>query len=187
MQFISPEGLDLDRALIGSAPLTPIVIISPPSFDVLANLSKFVIDQGKLDKFVTISLGDDAERLHQAEALLSQALTQGHWVFIHQIHRRPSWLANVENLLENASSSSASTPVPVMAAAAAGKGLNTVAATATTGGTTLLHSEFRLWLHCAATLDTVVPVRILLSPSLFHFPSLPPFPLSPALPMSLVV
>lgn len=190
VQFITHETPELDRALIGSAPLTPIILISPrPSsnttntraaagssagVDVLAHLSKFVMDQGKSDKFVTISLasttdtaggsaprangeegevGSRTEQTPTASALLSQALAQGQWVFIHHIYRNPAWLVRVEDLLENASSAN----IPVPAAITSGKAPNNTSSNIHNS----LHSEFRLWLHCVEGLDTHVPISLL--------------------------
>lgn len=161
MQFNLSETAELDRALIASAPLTPIIIITPlrNNVDTLANLSKFVHEQGKGEKFMPISLGDDAERLSQATAstlLLSQAFTQGNWVFIHHIYRNPSWLVHVENLLDNASSSSTA----VAAAAALSTSIlgSKVSSNSSNLPSSALHSDFRLWLHCVEHLDTAMPV-----------------------------
>jgi hypothetical protein len=129
--------------------------------DILASLSKFVHEQGKGDKFVPISLGDDVERLNQSTAstlLLSQALTQGHWVFIRHIYRNPSWLINVVHLLDNASS-------PAVAAAAAAAATMSTSLLPSKGASSptnfpgnSLHSDFRLWFHCVEHLDTMIPV-----------------------------
>lgn len=164
MQFNTQEAIEFDRALIASAPLTPIIILTPQRNDVdaIASLSKFVHEQGKSDKFVPISLGDDAEKLNQATAstiLLSQALTQGHWVFVHHIYRNPSWLVNVEHVLDNASS-----PALAAATAAAATLSTSILPSKPTNNANLgysLHSDFRLWLHCVENLDAAVPVGVL--------------------------
>jgi hypothetical protein len=157
VQFNSQEAMEFDRALIASSPLTPIVILTPQrnTVDAITSVSKFVHEQGKSDKFVPISV---AEKLNQAATstlLLSQALSQGHWVFIDHIYHNPAWLVNIEQALDNASSHA----LAVATAAAATMSTSILPSKSTTNypGHSL-HSDFRLWLHCVETLDSKVPV-----------------------------
>lgn len=143
------------------------------SVDVLAHLSKFVMDQGKFDKFVTISLmgqtGDDGEGTDTPEpmsdqtqqspsptATLSQALSQGNWVFLHHVHCNPHWLARVENLLENASTT---TPAPIpLPPSKAPQASFAISSNLNIHGS--VHPEFRLWVHCVENVDSQVPVFV---------------------------
>jgi hypothetical protein len=165
VQFNSQEPIEFDRALIASTPLTPIIILTPErnNEDAIANLSKFVHEQGKSDKFIPISLGDDAEKLNQptSTVLLSQALTQGNWVFVNHIYRNPSWLVNVEHALESASAHA------LTVATAAAATMSTSILPSKPVGSNYpghsLNSDFRLWLHCVETLDSHVPVCSILT------------------------
>jgi len=98
-RFIEPQTQDLSLVYKDSSPTTPLIFVLSMGTDPAADLYKFAEEMRFSKKLSAISLGQGQGP--RAEALLTQAMDRGKWVFFQNCHLSPSWMPTLETLIEN--------------------------------------------------------------------------------------
>lgn len=90
----------LCEAYSDASPEVPLYFILSPGTDVLADLDRLAMDNGKEKgkTYHNVSLGQGQDKV--AEKLLNAAIKQGHWVVLANVHLMPRWLPSLEKLLD---------------------------------------------------------------------------------------
>ncbi|XP_043259684.1 dynein axonemal heavy chain 1-like [Colletes gigas] len=97
-EFVEPQTTELSAVYNESSPTTPIVFILSTGTDPAAELYKFA-DRLKMGtKLHAISLGQGQGP--RAEALLKLSSEQGCWCFFQNCHLAPSWMPELDTLVE---------------------------------------------------------------------------------------
>ncbi|EFN73504.1 Dynein heavy chain 1, axonemal [Camponotus floridanus] len=97
-QFVEPQIAELSTIYKESSNSTPIVFILSPGTDPATELYKFA-DKLKMGrKLYSISLGQGQGL--RAQAMLKQSTEIGTWVFFQNCHLAPSWMPQLESLVE---------------------------------------------------------------------------------------
>ncbi|XP_076627799.1 dynein axonemal heavy chain 1 [Colletes latitarsis] len=98
-EFVEPQTTELSAVYNESSPTTPIVFILSTGTDPAAELYKFA-DRLKMGaKLHAISLGQGQGP--RAEALLKLSSEQGCWCFFQNCHLAPSWMPELDTLVES--------------------------------------------------------------------------------------
>ncbi|XP_069004796.1 dynein axonemal heavy chain 1 [Embiotoca jacksoni] len=97
--FIEPQTSDLSLVFPESSPSTPLIFVLSPGTDPAADLYKFADVMQFSMKMSAISLGQGQGST--AEAMTHVAMERGLWVFFQNCHLAPSWMPNLERLIEN--------------------------------------------------------------------------------------
>ncbi|KAM9332808.1 dynein axonemal heavy chain 1-like [Pholidichthys leucotaenia] len=98
-RFIEPQTSDLSAVFPESSPSTPLIFVLSPGTDPAADLYKFAEVMKFSNKISAISLGQGQGPW--AETLMHSAMEKGQWVFFQNCHLAPSWMPNLERLIEN--------------------------------------------------------------------------------------
>ncbi|KAL2745195.1 dynein axonemal heavy chain 1-like [Vespula maculifrons] len=97
-QFVEPQATEISALYKESTQITPLVFVLSTGTDPAAQLYTFAEKQ-KMDKrLFSISLGQGQGP--RAEAMLKQCAELGNWVFFQNCHLAPSWMPNLEALVE---------------------------------------------------------------------------------------
>nr|XP_034195945.1 dynein heavy chain 1, axonemal-like [Osmia lignaria] len=97
-EFVEPQTTELSAVYSESSPTTPIVFILSTGTDPAAELYKFA-DRLKMgNKLHPISLGQGQGP--RAEAMLKFASEHGYWCFFQNCHLAPSWMPDMESVVE---------------------------------------------------------------------------------------
>ncbi|XP_053995639.1 dynein axonemal heavy chain 1-like [Hylaeus anthracinus] len=97
-EFVEPQTTELSAVYNESSPTTPIVFILSTGTDPAAELYKFA-DRLKMGtKLHAISLGQGQGP--RAEAMLKMSAEQGFWCFFQNCHLAPSWMPELDTLVE---------------------------------------------------------------------------------------
>ncbi|CAK9809640.1 Dynein axonemal heavy chain 1 [Anthophora quadrimaculata] len=100
-KFVEPQTTELSAIYNESSPTTPIVFILSTGTDPAAELYKFA-DRLKMGtKLHAISLGQGQGP--RAEAMLKLSSDHGYWCFFQNCHLAPSWMPELESLVEQLS------------------------------------------------------------------------------------
>ncbi|OAF65946.1 hypothetical protein A3Q56_06301 [Intoshia linei] len=97
-QFIEPQTAQLDVLFKESSPTIPLVFVLSAGTDPAADLYNFAEKLRFSKKLSAISLGQGQGP--RAEALMRSAMERGKWVFFQNCHLAPSWMPNLEKLIE---------------------------------------------------------------------------------------
>ncbi|XP_076826201.1 dynein axonemal heavy chain 1-like isoform X3 [Clavelina lepadiformis] len=97
-RFIEPQASDLAVVFKESSPVTPLIFVLSAGTDPAADLYKFAEEMRFSKKLSAISLGQGQGP--RAEALIRSAMDRGKWVFFQNCHLAPSWMPNLERLIE---------------------------------------------------------------------------------------
>ncbi|XP_017758914.1 PREDICTED: dynein heavy chain 1, axonemal-like, partial [Eufriesea mexicana] len=97
-EFVEPQTTELSAIYNESSPTTPIVFILSTGTDPAAELYKFADKLKMSTKLHAISLGQGQGP--RAEALLKLSSEQGCWCFFQNCHLAPSWMPELESLVE---------------------------------------------------------------------------------------
>ncbi|XP_065895241.1 dynein axonemal heavy chain 1-like isoform X2 [Dysidea avara] len=98
-RFIEPQTADLSLAYKDSSPTSSLIFILSVGTDPAADLYKFAEEMKFLKKLTAISLGQGQGPI--AENLMKLAMERGQWVFFQNCHLAPSWMPNLERLIEH--------------------------------------------------------------------------------------
>ncbi|XP_078481026.1 dynein axonemal heavy chain 1-like isoform X3 [Ciona intestinalis] len=98
-RFIEPQTSDLGVVFKESSPVTPLIFVLSTGTDPAADLYKFAEEMRFSKKLSAISLGQGQGP--RAEALIRSAMDRGKWVFFQNCHLAPSWMPNLERLIES--------------------------------------------------------------------------------------
>ncbi|XP_046394196.1 dynein axonemal heavy chain 1-like [Ischnura elegans] len=98
-QFVEPQSSDLSAMFADSNPKSALVFVLSTGTDPASDLYKFADKMKFGKKLNAISLGQGQGP--RAEHMLSLAIESGFWVFFQNCHLAPSWMPNLENLMEN--------------------------------------------------------------------------------------
>ncbi|KZC03876.1 Dynein heavy chain 1, axonemal [Dufourea novaeangliae] len=100
-EFVEPQTTELSAVYNESSPTTPIVFILSMGTDPAAELYKFA-DRLKMGtKLLAISLGQGQGP--RAEAMIRMSSEQGNWCFFQNCHLAPSWMPELDTLVETLS------------------------------------------------------------------------------------
>ncbi|XP_070190635.1 dynein axonemal heavy chain 1-like isoform X2 [Littorina saxatilis] len=97
-RFIEPQATDLAAVFKESSPTTPLIFVLSAGTDPAADLYKFAEEMRFAKKLTAISLGQGQGP--RAEQLMRSAMERGKWVFFQNCHLSPSWMPNLERLVE---------------------------------------------------------------------------------------
>ncbi|XP_072745723.1 dynein axonemal heavy chain 1 [Anoplolepis gracilipes] len=100
-QFLEPQATELSTIYAESFNNTPIVFILSPGTDPATELYKFAKKLNVDEKLYSISLGQGQGS--RAQAMLRQSMEIGNWVFFQNCHLAPSWMPQLESLVETLS------------------------------------------------------------------------------------
>jgi len=98
-RFIEPQSSDLSQVFKESSPTTSLIFVLSTGTDPAADLYKFAEQMRFSKKLGSISLGQGQGP--RAEAMLRSAQDRGKWVFFQNCHLSPSWMPQLERLIEN--------------------------------------------------------------------------------------
>ena len=97
-EFTMPPPFDIAKSFRESSCLCPLIFILSPGTDPMQALVKFSELRGVHDKFQSISLGQGQGPV--AQALISNAQSQGSWVCLQNCHLAVSWMPTLERIWE---------------------------------------------------------------------------------------
>ncbi|XP_026674744.1 dynein heavy chain 1, axonemal-like [Ceratina calcarata] len=100
-EFVEPQTAELSAIYNESSPTTPIVFILSTGTDPAAELYKFADKLKMITKLHAISLGQGQGP--RAEAMMKLSAEQGSWCFFQNCHLAPSWMPEMETLVETLS------------------------------------------------------------------------------------
>ncbi|XP_027011591.1 dynein axonemal heavy chain 1 isoform X2 [Tachysurus fulvidraco] len=98
-RFIEPQTSDLTVVFKESSPSTPLIFVLSPGTDPAEDLYNFADSMKFSKKLSAISLGQGQGPW--AEEMMHSAMEKGLWVFFQNCHLAPSWMPNLERLIEN--------------------------------------------------------------------------------------
>lgn len=99
LRFVISPPFDISKSYIDSDCLTPLIFILSPGSDPMSALLKFVDKMNYLERFESISLGQDQGP--KAQKMIERAQTEGSWICLQNCHLAASWMPNLENIYEN--------------------------------------------------------------------------------------
>ncbi|XP_076646459.1 dynein axonemal heavy chain 1 [Halictus rubicundus] len=97
-EFVEPQTTELSAVYNESSPTTPIVFILSVGTDPAAELYKFADRLKMTTKLLAISLGQGQGP--RAEAMMRMSSEQGNWCFFQNCHLAPSWMPEMDTLVE---------------------------------------------------------------------------------------
>ncbi|XP_071452908.1 dynein axonemal heavy chain 1-like [Hetaerina americana] len=97
-QFVEPQSTDLAAMYADSNPTSALVFVLSTGTDPAADLYKFADKMKFNKKMYVISLGQGQGP--RAERMLATAIETGFWVFFQNCHLAPSWMPELEHLIE---------------------------------------------------------------------------------------
>ncbi|XP_076227649.1 dynein axonemal heavy chain 1 [Nomia melanderi] len=100
-EFVEPQTTELTAVYNESSPTTPIVFILSVGTDPAAELYKFADKLKMSTKLYAISLGQGQGP--RAEAMMKMSAEQGNWCFFQNCHLAPSWMPELDTLVETLS------------------------------------------------------------------------------------
>ncbi|XP_060831781.1 dynein axonemal heavy chain 1-like [Bombus pascuorum] len=100
-EFVEPQTTELSAIYHESSPTTPIVFVLSTGTDPAAELYKFADKLKMSTKLHAISLGQGQGP--RAEAMLKLSAEQGYWCFFQNCHLAPSWMPELDSLVERLS------------------------------------------------------------------------------------
>ena len=96
--FISPPPFDLQLTTQDSTPFTPLIFILSPGADPRLEIFNLADKLGFKSSFMQISLGQGQGPM--AEKSINIAATEGRWVLLQNCHLAPSFMPELERILE---------------------------------------------------------------------------------------
>nr|XP_012140860.1 PREDICTED: dynein heavy chain 1, axonemal [Megachile rotundata] len=100
-EFVEPQTTELSAIYNESSPTTPIVFILSTGTDPAAEVYKFADRLKMANKLHAISLGQGQGP--RAEAMLRFASEHGYWCFFQNCHLAPSWMPDMDSVVESLS------------------------------------------------------------------------------------
>lgn len=97
--YVVPPILAYETIFNQSSPTQPVVFILSPGADPMAELSKLAAVKIGMNKFKYVALGQGQGPI--ATANLEQGCARGYWVVLQNCHLMPSWLKQLEKILES--------------------------------------------------------------------------------------
>jgi len=82
--YLSPPSFNIEESYATSTPVSPLVFVTTPGTDPLAELQAFATNTGMLRNFHTLSLGQGQGAT--AANLITTGAARGHWVMLMNCH-----------------------------------------------------------------------------------------------------
>lgn len=99
LSFVIPPSFDISKAYADSSCLIPLIFILSAGSDPMGALIKFVESMNYLERFESISLGQDQGPI--AQRIIERAQTEGFWICLQNCHLAASWMPNLEKICES--------------------------------------------------------------------------------------
>ena len=97
-RFIEPPTFNLEESFRGSTPVTPLIFVLSAGADPAADLNKFADAMRMSQKLTSISLGQGQGP--RAREMILEGVQRGTWVLLQNCHLAPSWMPELERLVE---------------------------------------------------------------------------------------
>lgn len=99
-EYIEPPPFDLEQAYKDSDCQTPLIFILSPGADPRLEITNLAEKTGFKSNLDSLSLGQGQGEL--AEKAIKKAMNEGKWVLLQNCHLAPSFMPDLERILENA-------------------------------------------------------------------------------------